>query len=359
MIHGVGKIKVIAFTSGKSTPSAIYRVREVAKYINKDSGFLVDEYYPLVDKNKPIPIFHGRVKYRHIAPLVFVWFVFKLLFRFPGLIRQRMYNIAWLNREFLPGLFTLERFLRIPIVFDFDDAIWLSKPSGKKAFAAHINKASLVIAGNHYLADEARKYNKNVIVVPTSIDTELLYPKEIQDNLFRVGWVGTSGNFFYLYSIEEELYNFVNATGSIIVITSDVMPKFKFLEHGKHWRFIKWEKSKESNFLNDMDVGIMPLIDSEWENGKCSFKMLQYMAVGKPVVVSPVGMNIEVMKKGTFGFKANKGEWTDKLLILYNMSLEERNTFGNNAREIVERDYSLCVNSKILKEHFTRIVSND
>ena len=118
--------------------------------------------------------------------------------------------------------------------------------------------------------------------------------------------------------------------------------------------FIHWGREKEVEVIRSFDIGIMPLEDDEWSRGKCGLKALQYMAVGIPVVASPVGVNKEIIQDGINGYLADTSqEWEDKLKLL----LEEekrRRDIGLKGRETVENHYSLKVNAprliKALKE---------
>lgn len=349
-------IKVQAYTSGINTPSSIYRIRKYIKHL-KIYEIEVDDYYPIIEKNADIPIIGNKYGYKKIFPIVIIWFLVKLLFRIPAIIRQHKYNILWLNRELLPGLVTLEPFLKKPYIFDFDDAIWLSKPYGKKSFKRIISEASYVVAGNEYLALEAKLYNDNVTVIPTSIDTDVIFPIN-KDNLkakkITVGWVGTRVNFKYLYEIENELYEFMKDEQAVLKVVSSEKPNFKYLIENKHWYFEKWSLENENNFLNSFDIGIMPLSETPWEKGKCSFKMLQYMAVGIPVVASPVGMNNDIFRESNVGVLALKGEWCESLNNLKNYEL--RKTLGANARKLVQEKYSLYVNAKKYNDVFIKVM---
>ena len=82
-------------------------------------------------------------------------------------------------------------------------------------------------------------------------------------------------------------------------------------------RFMPWSEDAEADFLASITIGIMPLEDGPWERGKCSFKMLQYMAAGRPCVVSPVGMNSELLREAELGRSATTiDQWTEALSSL-------------------------------------------
>lgn len=341
--------KIISFTSGKNTPSANYRIRQYIPYL-KNNDIYVDDYFPRIDKNIPPPFFIENIKKRYIYPYAILWDLYKLSYRVSPLLKHKKYDVAWLNREFLPGHYSLERFLKIPYVFDFDDAIWMTSAFGLKSFEKLCANASVVTAGNEFLAYQARQFSDNVIVVPTAVDTNKIYPiPKNKSDKFIVGWVGTSGNFKYLYDIEDELFEFISSTNSSMLIISDVLPKFNKMNLGHHFQFRKWKLDDENEFLNSIDVGIMPLKNSEWERGKCSFKMLQYMCAAKPVIVSPVGMNNEILSMGTFGYAASVGYWSEYLHKLYD-DQHLCKSLGDNGLRIIKSNYATnLVANKIKK----------
>jgi len=127
-----------------------------------------------------------------------------------------------------------------------------------------------------------------------------------------------------------------------LLVVADRLPQFSSLK-AKQWSFYPWSEADEADAIAAMDVGLMPLPDNEWTRGKCSFKMLQYMACGKPVVVSPVGMNGELLRTAEIGFGAVAAEeWLSALEALYS-NPGAAHEFGRNGRQLVERSYSLDV----------------
>ena len=104
---------------------------------------------------------------------------------------------------------------------------------------------------------------------------------------------------------------------------------------------MKWEKTKEIEQLQSIDIGIMPLEDDEWSRGKCGFKGLQYMALEIPAVLSPVGVNTDIIKHSNNGFLANSpSEWIE---IISQLIEDEglRKRMGENARKPIIQRYSV------------------
>jgi glycosyltransferase involved in cell wall biosynthesis len=161
-----------------------------------------------------------------------------------------------------------------------------------------------------------------------------------------------------LYHIEGVLEEIVVKFPNVYIrVIADRKPKFKG-RLGDKLEWIPWSPETEVSALQDISVGIMPLQNGEWERGKCSYKMLQYMACGIPVVVSPVGMNKEVLSLGNFGLSATtQQEWKDALIKLLEMDPLEREKLGSTGRLIVEEHFSIEVIAPRFAEAFKSLVS--
>lgn len=216
--------------------------------------------------------------------------------------------------------------MRKKIIYDFDDAIWLEDPNEKGSLKArikwkskvkHICKWSYKVScGNEYLAQFAIKYNKNTVVNPTTIDTD--YHKEIQltkSDKTVIGWTGTHSTLSYLTILLPVLDELAQKYEFELLVISNQKPDFDV----NYMRFIPWKKSTEIEDLNQLDIGIMPLTDDIWSQGKCGFKLLQYMAIQKAVVASPVGVNNKLINESNAGYLAeSKEEWKTAIIKLLN-----------------------------------------
>jgi len=104
---------------------------------------------------------------------------------------------------------------------------------------------------------------------------------------------------------------------------------------------VDWAAATEVRDLSEFDIGVMPLPDDEWARGKCGLKGLQYMALEIPTVMSPVGVNTEIIEDGRNGFlAAREDEWVEKLANLIE-SAGLRRELGQAARRTVEERYSV------------------
>jgi len=350
-------VRVAALTSGRNVPSARFRVRQHVEPL-RQSGFFVREYVPAIDKYAPVP--RGLVQLtRHGFPTFLVdhgWRAVKRMVRAPGVLGSRRSDITWLERLLLPGYLTFERTLKRPLVFDVDDAVWLSKPNGESAVSAIASMADVVVAGNLYLADRLSGCSRQVRVVPTAVDTERFFPRDAEGNgrrdTFVIGWIGTSSNLGFLEEIGQPLGRFLDDhKDASMLVVSDSPPELRKLSPAKI-RYMPWSEDREAAFLQEMDVGLMPLPDNEWTRGKCSFKMLQYMSCGIPAIVSPTGMNGEILEMGSVALPARAADdWYDALSF-FRANRERAEEYGRAGRAIVESRFSRDIVTKTLSGIF-------
>ncbi|MCK4535455.1 MAG: glycosyltransferase family 4 protein [Desulfuromonadales bacterium] len=235
------------------------------------------------------------------------------------------------------------------IVYDFDDAVMYKEDAAddrraarqQSRFAANLSHVDLVLAGNNYLADSARRYNSNVHVLPTCLDTEryTMHPrKDSKQNAVTLGWIGSRGTLRYLKGIAPILDEVGQKRPEtrLKIIADD----FFDLEHMPVVKTV-WSSETEISEIHSFDIGLMPLTDDPWTRGKCGFKLLQCMAVGLPVVTSPVGANREIVTNGSDGYWAeDHSAWVEKLLDLID-DAERREQMGQRARQKIEEYYSL------------------
>lgn len=249
-------------------------------------------------------------------------------------------DVFYNYRTLFPSkLLMVVRELSRRVIFDFDDAVFTFPPDAtfsekerrerRERLEAMLRACDAVVAGNRFLAEHARRYVKNVAVIPTCLDLERYTPKPAHGEEPLVGWIGMGQNTRYLVPIAPAL------KGWRVKVVSDAFPELGFQYQRKVWRL-----EDEISDLHSFDIGIMPLdVNEEWAKGKCSFKALQCMAVGVPVVLSPVGFNLEVVTDGVEGFfAATLAEWRDRLERLRARSVRE--TMGARARARVACEFS-------------------
>ncbi len=336
-------VSVTALTGGENVPSARFRVRALLPHLDQH-GVTVNEKFPRISKYPPAS--------KIIRPL---WFVGSTASRIPGILASRKTDVTLLQREFISTLFTLERMTKAPRVLDVDDAIHLHRKGVAAKKLAEC--CEMILCGNEFLADWYQQYCSNVEIIPTSIDAERFLPgAKHQEEIVRIGWTGLHSNLKYLYQIEDSLATvFKERPNTRLKIISDQRPRFErispdFIE------FSQWSASTEASALSDIDIGIMPLADSEWERGKCAFKLLQYMSTEIAVVGSPVGVNKKILRNNEVGLSASTNkDWTENLLALID-NLDLRNNMGATGREKILAEYDSKNVAQNLSKHLKKIV---
>lgn len=328
--------RLIAFTHARGDPAARFRLLQFVPGLER-AGWSVSHRPNRPERPWESPFEAPPLRWAHQRAGV-------LLRRFRRRLDVRSasgFDVAFVNRDLLEGSIAWEETLwrRNPrVVLDFDDTIHL----GRKAahFARAAAGAAWITAGNENLLAVARKWTDRVSLLPTVIDTAR-YPAPPgvrADVPLRVGWLGSD------LSIRETLFPFLPMLGELqaelgfeFVVVS--RPRRELPGTRLHWRFVEWSPDVEARIAEFFDVGIMPLVDDEFQRGKCGCKLLQYMAAGIPAIASPVGVNASILADGR-GFAAGDPQgWGEALLRLRDPGL--RAELGLRGRAYVERAYSV------------------
>ena len=252
----------------------------------------------------------------------------------------------------------------VPMVFDFDDAVFVSYRSPTNGYLSYLKFASKtksicrmsahVMAGNPYLAEYARQVNPNVTIVPTTIDTEkyTVIEKANESDVPTIGWTGSFSTVQHLDTLRSALQRLAKETKFRLRVIGT--PTYKI--DGIDVEAMSWVAATELKDLSDIDIGIMPLPDDSWSKGKCGLKALQFMALGIPTVCSPVGVNKDIIQDGENGFIAgSEDEWIEKLGRLLH-SADLRRQLGHAGRRTVERQYSANVQAPRVFELLRSVV---
>jgi len=343
-------LKKILFLSahrpGRS-PGQRFRFEQYLPYL-KEQGFTCDVSWLLSEKDDQSFYVKGAYFTK------FLIFLKTLKIRYRDLKKASQYDIVFLYREAVMfGSVWFEKKLAKKgprLVLDFDDAIWLkdvSEGNRKLAWLKRPSKTeeiikccSLVITGNDYLASYARHFTQNVTVVPTTLDTAQfnLHQKTRVNPAICIGWTGSITTLRHLELAVPVWKKLYERYGSRICFR--VIADRAWTHNGLPVQFVRWNRDTELEDLSAIDIGIMPLPDDAWARGKCGFKGLQYMALGIPAVMSPVGVNNEIIHDGENGFLANSAEeWFDKLCLLIE-DADLRKRLGEAGHKTVEDHYS-------------------
>ena len=343
-------ILIIADHRLNRSPSQRYRFEQYLNYF-KSEGF--DWELSEIITEKDDKIFYHPGNYFKKA-----WILFKSIFiRLKDLRRAKNFDVIFIQREALllgSSYFEKQFFKKNKVVFDFDDSIWLldTSPENKKfeflknpdKTKINIKHAHCVIAGNSFLANYAKQFNQNTVVIPTTIDSDFHIPKPELRNKEKIviGWSGSISTIKHFEMAIPALKEIQNKYPNKIEI--HVIGQGSYTHPEINMISKNWSAKTEVDDLNSFDIGIMPLPDDEWVKGKCGLKGLSYMACGVATIMSRVGVNSEIIEHGKNGFLAtNQQEWVNYLSKLIENS-DLRHEMGQAGRETVVKNYSVNAN---------------
>lgn len=337
--------------------SSRYRFYQYLPYLRKEGIEIT--VAPLFDNDYIEDLYAGRKK--NLLKILRVY-----VKRIINLYHVRDFDVIWIEIEALPWLPAWIEYKlgldKAPYIVDYDDAIFHQYDKNKfkliKWILGHkidliMKHANTVLVGNEYLLERAKKAGARMIEsLPTVIDLRK-YPITFFNNndIFTIGWIGSPITSHYLKLAIPALEEICkNNTARLMLIGA----KREDLPTNMPVKYVSWSEETETKEIQKFDVGIMPLPDNAWERGKCGFKLIQYMACGKPVIGSPVGVNRKIIKHGFNGYQArNIDEWIWAINKLKN-DPKLRQKMGKAGREIVEKNYCLQVTApklcKILKK---------
>jgi len=280
------------------------------------------------------------------------------------------YDFVFMHREamqFGPPIFEfiLCKVFKKKVLYDFDDAIWLKNHSDSNAllsFTKWYTKVNSICGwvtsiqcGNQYLANYAKQFNSNVNIVPTSIDTIKKHNRIIDYDreTITIGWTGSHSTMHYLDFIVPIIKLLEEKYTIQFLVISDRNPAYELTS----LQYCKWNKESEIDDLAKIDIGIMPLKNNEWAEGKCAFKGLQYMSLGISTVMSPVGMNNQLIQHGENGFLAeSEEEWLENLsLLIENKQLRKK--IGLAGNQTIQNQYSVEALKPVYLDLFTKMSS--
>lgn len=271
------------------------------------------------------------------------------------MIKRQHFDLVWIEKEALPWLpawFESWLLKNVPYVLDYDDALfhnydlhqsaWVRCMLGQRIDILMAG-ARLVICGNDYLSTRARDAGAAwVEYLPTVIDLEKYVPQPKLDLVElepRIVWIGQPSTVKYLKLIHNPLIALSNRYAFKLRLIGARMEL-----SGVSVEYVDWCEETEVASIQCCQIGVMPLLDSPWERGKCGYKLIQYMACGLPVVASPVGVNSVIVQENKNGFLANTEEkWFEILEKLLRDELL-RQQMGLAGRQRVAAEY--CIQKK-------------
>jgi glycosyltransferase involved in cell wall biosynthesis len=353
---------------------SVYFIVPAPPGISPGQRFRFEHYLSILEENN----IHFRIShfytlkawktlYTHGNKFRKVFSVFAGFFtRFMDLFRIGRYTYIYIYREAVPigppfFEWIMAKMLRKKIIYDFDDAIWIpatstfNKAISKIKYTGKVAKICLwsykISVGNQFLEKFARQNNSRVFIIPTVVNTKVAHTKQQDQQTLTpaIGWTGSFSTLKYLNIVLPVLQQLQMRYDFTFVVIADKNP----MPSLKNYKFIKWTVETEVDDLLNFHIGLMPLYDDDISKGKCGFKAIQYMSLGIPAVVSPVGVNAEIVNDGINGFLCKtEDDWKKRLEeLLLNSSL--RANLGLAAKKKIEEKYSVQSTTGMFLDLFT------
>ncbi|MFO0355916.1 MAG: glycosyltransferase family 4 protein [Sphingobacteriaceae bacterium] len=355
------KVLILVAHRPQRSPSQRYRFEQYLPFL-QSHGYEFTWSYLLNEKDDKVFYSSG-----HFVAKVLIMLK-GLLMRYRDVQRFNEFDLIFIQREAtFFGTSYFEKKAKASgkkVIFDFDDAIWIedTSPGNQKwkwlkntnKFNTNVACANIVIAGNAYLANKAKEYNKIVLIIPTTVDTSFHIPKPQLRNKEKVtiGWSGSISTIKHFESVVPVLIKLKEKFNDHIQFK--VLGDEYYTNEKLNIKGLSWSAQTEVDVLNTFDIGLMPLPDDAWANGKCGLKALTYMACGVPVVTNPVGVNKEIIQHLVNGFLVNTEEEWLKVLeeLIHDQLLREK--VGYEGSRTVKQFYSVEAN----KDNYLKAFNN-
>ena len=331
----------------KTAPSQRFRV-ELYESVLQESGIKY-KIAPFWGKDTWKVLF--RPGYRLQKVMGILWGFTR---RWAHLFQALSYDYIFIHREATPVgppvfEWMLTKLIRKRVIYDFDDAIWIPNVSKANRAAARLKCpwkfssicrwAYKLTPGNEYLRTHAIRFNHQAVLLPTCVDIVYKHNqiKQHTESKPVVGWTGSHSTLFYLDKITPIIAALQAKHDFTFLVIADKKPDLDL----KDWTFVPWNEATEIKDLLSMDIGIMPLEPDAWSEGKCGFKLIQYLACGIPAVADPIGVNKEIIEHNRNGFLCySAADWESSLTALL-LDHELRARFGKRGREHIVTRYSI------------------
>ncbi len=359
MVRRLGMASILFLTVHRPdrSPSQRFRFEQYIEHFQKN-GYQTKHSYCLNENEDRIFYSKGNLVKKGFILLK------SIVKRLKEVATYDNYDIVFVQREALMLGSTIAESLwqrrGAKLIFDFDDSIWLPNVSdnnakfswlkGFKKVNKLIHKADLVIAGNQYLASYALKLNNNTHIIPTTINTSEYTPNRTRNEqeTIVIGWSGSKTTVQHFETVVPALRRIKKKYGRLVRF--ELIGDENYVQEELELRGLPWRKNEEVDLISNMDIGLMPLPNDEWAEGKCGLKGLQYMALEVATIMSPVGVNSTIIQQGINGLLASsEDDWVDALSILIEDSLY-RKEIGKAGRQTVLKEYSVDAQKQKLIE---------
>lgn len=355
--------KIVFFTKyTEKGPSSRYRSFQYKPFF--EQHFQV-EYFPFFDDIYLDLLFNNK-KISKLRLLKYLIIRISKIFSVIG--KNKLIVIEYELIPYFPSFFEyVFKLFKVKYVLDFDDAIFHNYDSSNNFFyklllrnkIKNISKnASYIITGSPYLTEYFIEFNSKVVEIPTSIIFEKYENAKYnyENKNVIIGWLGsntTSINLILIKDVINEIkIKFPDVVFRFCGFNESLLEQF----NKENIEILEWSPYNEIKFLNEITIGIMPLEYNQFNKGKCGFKLIQYMAMGKPTISSPLEANVKINRDNDNLFASSEEEWIDKIKYILT-NLEYYTEVGARNRIIVEKYYSVESNYSCYIKIFNEILN--
>ena len=272
-----------------------------------------------------------------VFPVLKRWYAFKMVLY----ILLKHWDVVFIQRVFIsPYLLKYLNNMSIHVIYYFDDAIYINpkRPSDTEKTKLMVNHANQVVISTDFLQPFCTSCGKNPVIIPSPVETDRLRPLEKPKNgILTIGWIGSPWTSVFLAVVEKPLQKLATKY-SFRFLTVGAASDYRIA--GVDHELRPWVFGNENNDLGQMDIGIMPLPDTDFARMKGGYKLLQYFSAGIPCVASPVGINQTIVKQGENGFLASNDEEWYNILEKLIVDPQLRTSLGKNGRNEAIEFYS-------------------
>jgi len=256
------------------------------------------------------------------------------------LLLSTRFDTIVVQKAVLPRLTAALSRLSKRLIYDIDDGVFVSYPELDRL----LYRYDVVVTGNSALEEHVSRFNPRSVTIPSVVDETRFDLQQVQaahsdTDPLVVGWLGHGWNLAYLEPLKDSFFELARRLQNRFVLK---VVSNGSLDWSAGWLLNKrWCLEEEAADVASFDIGIMPLPEDPWSEMKCGYKALLYMAMGKPVVVSPVGVNSRIVRHGINGYHAsNSAQWIEYLsALLKDASLRVR--LGSAGRQLIADEYCI------------------
>lgn len=345
----LSKNKILSINAQFASPQAreqglyggvgYYRQRMAARYL-KQFTFVYSGNEFLVDKDKLKDLVAERV-------------------RGMSLVHTQRVD----NPHLIVALLGACDFYNIPLIVDSDDHVFSTdglapenhtyeNTEHKHYLEVLLKEATALTVSTQPLVDLYKPYNKNIYHLPNAVDPKDWKFQSRHHERVTVGWAG-SASHAKDHTVLEDVYPGVVEKNPDVVFSfvGHMLP-----EHIKNLKRRNWEIKPgiswwEGNKYNDMtyprllaeqgyDVGLAPLIESQFNSSRSLAKWFEYTMVGIPTVCSEWGPYLNLRDGEDAYLVQTKDGWVEAINHLI-QNKNDRTRLITTARERILSEYTV------------------